>query len=171
MYFNPYRLASCLVCLSSVCLVASGAPAPQPQWLGAAVPASDQATVFSRDFTLPQAPAKALLRLDARDRYRLAVNGRTVSVGDTPWDAETYDVTGLLTQGTNSVAVTVDADETPFPANCYMWLRRKLPAPAPFTRLSFKTRGAQADEWLYIVSSMPRAPLRASTVWRESGRI
>ncbi len=150
MSFNHHRLACCLFCLTAACSTAPGAPIPQPLWLGTAVPTAAQATVFSREFALPQAPAKALVRLDARDRYRLAVNGHAVSVGDTPWDAETYDVTGLLTQGTNTVAVTVDAEETPSPANCYIWLRRQLPAPAPFTRLSFKTRGAQADEWLYI---------------------
>ncbi|HNX33863.1 MAG TPA: hypothetical protein PKM57_04500 [Kiritimatiellia bacterium] len=130
--------------LSSACFAA-----PQPQWIGASAPSPDRETVFVRDFELSQVPVKALLRLNAHDRYRLAVNGRTVGVGDTPWNGETYDVTGLLKQGPNTVAVTADAD-FPNPANCFIWLRRTLPAPAPFSRLSFKTRGARGDEWLYV---------------------
>ena len=133
------------LCLSLSCFAAQ-----QPQWIAAvAVPSADQPSVFVRSFELPQAPAKALVRLDAHDRYRLAVNGRAVSVGDTPWDAETYDVTALVRQGSNTLTVTADA-ETPNPKNCFIWLRHPLSAPAPFTRLSFKTRGARADEWLYV---------------------
>jgi len=124
--------------------------APHPQWIAAvAVPPANQLSVFVRSFELSQAPVKALVRLDAHDRYRLAVNGRAVSVGDTPWDAETYDVTALLRQGGNTLAVTAEA-ETQNPKNCFIWLRRTLSAPAPFSRLSFKTRGARADEWLYV---------------------
>lgn len=139
----------CAATLGGISLAASCLAAPQPQWIGASAPSADRETVFVRDFDLPQVPTQALLRLNAHDRYRLAVNGRAVGVGDTPWNGETYDVTRFLKQGTNTVAVTADADYKN-PANCFLWLRRKLPAPAPFTRLSFKTRGARADEWLYV---------------------
>ena len=114
-----------------------------------AVPSANQPTFFVRSFELRQRPAKALVRLAAHDRYRLAVNGRAVSVGDTPWDAETYDVTALMRQGSNTLSVMADA-ETPHPKNCFIWLRRSLSSPAPFTQLRFKTQGARADEWLYV---------------------
>jgi len=131
-------------------LAASCLAAPQPQWIAAAgLPPAGQPAVFSRAFDLPQAPDKALVRVGAHDRYRLAVNGRAVSVGDTPWDAETYDVTALLRPGSNTVTVTAE-DETLNPKNAFIWLRRTLPAPAPFTRLSFTTSGARRDEWLYV---------------------
>ncbi len=139
----------CAATWGGISLTAACLAAPQPQWIGAAVPPAGRETVFVRDFDLPQAPDKALLRLNAHDRYRLAVNGRTVGMGDTPWDGETLDVTALLKPGSNTVAVTADADFAN-PANCFIWLRRKLASPAPFSRLSFKTRGARADEWLYV---------------------
>lgn len=102
-----------------------------------------------RAFELQETPSRALIRVDADHRYRLNINGRPFSVADTPWDAETYDITPLLASGTNSVAVTADSD-TPRPANCFIWMRRKLPSPGHYTRLTFKTRGARADEWLYV---------------------
>ena len=124
--------------------------AQPPQWIEATVPPpTGQPAVFARSFDLPQAPALAKIRVNAYDRYRLAVNGRAVSVGDTPWDGETYDITALLRPGNNAVEVTADA-ETPNPRNCFIWLRRTLPAPEPFTRLRFQTGGARADEWLYV---------------------
>lgn len=126
------------------------APAPEPQWIAAlAPPVAGEETVFTRAFELPQAPRRALVRLDACDRYRLLVNGSPVSVGDTPWDAETYDVTPLLAAGSNTLAVAAEA-EVLRPANCWLWLRRDLPAPGRFERLSFRTRNARADEWLYV---------------------
>ncbi|HPA18542.1 MAG TPA: hypothetical protein PLU30_12400 [Verrucomicrobiae bacterium] len=127
-----------------------GAPTPMPQWIGAsAAPAPGQNTIFARGFELGGTARKALVRLDSDDRYRLAINGHAISVGDTPWDAETYDITRLLVQGTNTLLVTAGSD-TPRPANCWVWMRRWLAAPGHFTRLSFKTRGARADEWLYV---------------------
>jgi len=128
----------------------SGLSAPQPAWIAsAAASPAGQPAVFSRSFVLSQSPVQARVRVDANDRYRLAVNGRAVSVGDTPWDAETYDVTALLRVGSNTVEVAADAD-VPNPKNAYIWLRRVLPAPAAFARLRFTTSGARADEWLYV---------------------
>jgi len=124
--------------------------AQPPQWIEATVPPpAGRPAVFARSFDLPQSPTLAKIRVNAYDRYRLAVNGRAVGVGDTPWDGETYDVTALLRPGSNSVEVTAEA-ETPNPQNCFIWLRHPLPAPTPFTQLRFKTSGARADEWLYI---------------------
>ena len=149
---NKYQRGAakkCAATLGGISLTASCLAAPQPQWISAAVPPAGRETIFVRDFSLPQAPAQALLRVNAHDRYRLAVNGRAVCVGDTPWRGETVDIAALLKPGSNTLAVTADADFAN-PANCFLWLRRALPAPAPFTRLSFKTRGARADEWLYV---------------------
>jgi len=124
--------------------------AAEPLWIGArTAPAPGQDVVFTRTFELPQVPRRALVRLNAHDRYRLVVNGKPVSIGDTPWDAETYDVTARLTAGANTLAVNAEAD-TANPANCWLWLRHRLPAPGPFTRLCFTTRGARADEWVYV---------------------
>jgi hypothetical protein len=98
---------------------------------------------------LLETPTKALFRVNARDRYRLVINGSAVSVGDTPWDAETYDVTALLHVGGNAVEIAADA-EMQSPKNAFIWLRRKLKVPVSVTHLRFKTRDARADEWLYV---------------------
>jgi hypothetical protein len=131
-------------------LAGAAAAGAEPVWIGAplTLPPGEE-TVFTHHFELPQAPRQALLRLVAYDRYRLTINGKPVSVGDTPWDAETYAVTALLTAGANTLTVSAHADSAR-PANCWLWLRRTLPAPGSFTRLSFTTRGARADEWVYV---------------------
>lgn len=124
--------------------------ATEPRWISAADPApAYEPSRFTRAFHLAHAPSKAWVRVHARDRYRLTVNGRPVSVGDTPWDAETVDITPLVRAGDNMIGVDADAD-VQSPDNCFIWLRRRLAAPAAFERLSFRTRDARQDEWLYV---------------------
>ena len=140
----------------AVSAAASRAPTPgstaaeQPQWIAtsAALPPARPVT-FRATLEASVAPDKALLRVAAYDRYRLLVNGRGVSIGDTPWDAETYDVTRLIRAGSNVVEVAASADAAA-PRNCWLWLRRDLPTPGRYGRLSFRTRQARANEWLYI---------------------
>ncbi len=93
---------------------------------------------------------RALVRLVAYQRYRLFVNGSGVSVGDTPWDAKTYDVTQLLRRGPNEVRVEVAADATPMPDNCWVILERRLPQPGSLVRIRFRTADARHDEWVYV---------------------
>lgn len=139
--------------LSLPLLISSGCPAraaEQPRWIGAgaALPAAAPVT-FRGALEAPAAPEKALLRVAAYDRYRLVVNGRAVSIGDTPWDAETYDVTRFVRPGTNVVEVAASADVIA-PRNCWLWLRRDLPAAGRYDRLGFRTCNARANEWLYV---------------------
>lgn len=129
--------------------VAALAAAQEPQWIGAAVPPASAAVTFEGRLDLPAAPVVALARVAAYDRYRLVINGTPVAIGDTPWDAETHDVARFLRAGSNRVEVIASA-EVARPRNCWLWLRRDLPAPGSFERLSFRTRGATGNEWLYI---------------------
>jgi hypothetical protein len=143
MDMAPLLLLVALLCVTSAC-------AQEPQWMGAAVPVPTGRPVsFAGSVELPVAPDRALLRVAAYDRYRLSVNGQGVSVGDPPLGGETYDVTRLLAPGRNTVEVAASSD-TPAPRNCWIWLRRTLPAPGNYDRLTFRTRGARADEWLYV---------------------
>ena len=133
-----------------VALGMASAGAQEPQWIGAVGPKpSGRPIVFSSSVEVPVAPDRALLRVAAYDRYRLTVNGHGVSLGDTPWDGETYDVTRLITPGRNTVEVAANSD-TPSPRNCWIWMRRALPAPGKYDRLTFRTRGARANEWVYV---------------------
>lgn len=135
--------------LTSMLLVAS-AQAQSPQWIGtAAVPPVGQEITFSGTLDLPKTPKVALARVAAYDRYRLAVNGKPVGLGDTPWDADTHDLSKLLTAGPNRIEVTATAEVTST-ANCWLWLRRKLPTPGSFNRLTFRTQKATGNEWLYL---------------------
>ncbi|HOS66133.1 MAG TPA: hypothetical protein PK251_15445, partial [Candidatus Latescibacteria bacterium] len=64
--------------------------APEPRWIAAELPApAEEPTRFLRTFHLAHTPARTWVRVHAHDRYRLIVNARPVSVGDTTWDAET----------------------------------------------------------------------------------
>lgn len=144
-----YRL--CLFIAMMMCPVLLCAKsAPEPRWIAAELPApAEEPTRFLRTFHLAHAPARTWVRVHAHDRYRLIVNAHPVSVGDTTWDAETYDISSFVTADTNRIEIAADAD-TQSPANCFVWLRRRLPAPAAFERLSFRTRDARREEWLYI---------------------
>jgi hypothetical protein len=129
--------------------MAAVAAAQDPQWIGAAVPPASDAATFEGTLDLPGVPTVALARVAAYDRYRLVINGTPVAIGDTPWDAETHDVARFLHAGSNRVEITASA-EVARPRNCWLWLRRDLPTPGSFERLSFRTRGATGNEWLYI---------------------
>ena len=144
-----YRL--CLFIAMMMCPVLLCAKAaPEPRWIAAELPApAEEPTRFLRTFHLAHAPARTWVRVHAHDRYRLIVNAHPVSVGDTTWDAETYDISSFATVGTNRIEIAADAD-TQSPANCFVWLRRRLSVPAAFERLSFRTRDARREEWLYI---------------------
>jgi len=141
-------LASVALPLAALC--ATSACAQEPQWIGPGtfLPAG-RSVAFSGSLEVPATPDRALLRVVAYDRYRLSVNGVGVSIGDTPWDGETYDVTRLLAPGRNTVEV-VAGSEAQAPRNCWIWMRRALPTPTRYEHLTFRTRGARASEWLYV---------------------
>jgi hypothetical protein len=105
---------------------------------------------FSGTLTVSQPFDRALLRLAAYDRYRLFLNATGVSIGDTPWDAKTCDVTRLLRRGPNEVRVEVAADAAPMPDNCWITLKRRLPHPGRLTRIRFCTADARHNEWVYV---------------------
>jgi hypothetical protein len=109
-----------------------------------------QQTTFTGRISVGGPFDRALVRLAAYDRYRLFLNGTGVSVGDTPWEAATYDVTRLLRRGTNEVRVEVAADASPMPDNCWVILERRLPQPGRFERLRFRTADARHNEWVYV---------------------
>ena len=144
-----YRLRLFIAVMMCPVLLCAKA-APEPRWIAAELPApTEEPTRFLQTFHLAHAPARTWVRVHAHDRYRLIVNARPVSVGDTTWDAETYDISSFATVGTNRIEIAADAD-TRSPANCFVWLRRRLSAPAALERLSFRTRDARREEWLYI---------------------
>lgn len=130
------------------------APAPEPRWVA---PVRDLAwgdwAAFRCSLALGEAPDRALLRVAAAERYRLLINGTGIAVADTPWDAETYDVTRQLRAGENAVEVQVNGRLIPEPAmpnNCWIWLRHDLQEAGSFQRLSFRTSGARYNEWVYV---------------------
>jgi len=123
----------------------------EPLWIE---PPASQAgpgpAAFDGNLTVGRPFDRALLRVVAYDRYRLFVNGSGLSVGDTPWEAKTYDVTRLLHEGANAVRMEVAADATPMPRNCWITLERRLPQPGEFARLRFRTADARQNEWIYV---------------------
>ncbi len=138
-----------MLALLIACCFAAAAE-QEPRWIGSTVaPPAGSPLEFEGALSLPGKPDRALLRVSAYDQYRLVVNGKGVSIGDTPWDGETYDVTPLLAAGANSVRI-IATSRVEAPNNCWIWLRRNLPTPGRFERLTFRTRGARANEWLYI---------------------
>lgn len=67
---------------------------------------------FRKVLTLPAKPARFIVRVSADNRYRLFVNGRSVSVGPARddlmhWRYETVDLAPFLRSGTNVVGATV----------------------------------------------------------------
>lgn len=73
---------------------------------------ADAIWLLRRELTLPAAPERARMRITADGRYRLWVNGSRV--GDGPVRSapahlyyDRYDLSGLLVEGANSVAVLV----------------------------------------------------------------
>ncbi|HQK93585.1 MAG TPA: hypothetical protein PLD23_08765 [Armatimonadota bacterium] len=133
--------------VGTTCMLA----ADEPVWIRPpSVAPSGQPTRFAGALELTAKPDTALLRIAAYRRYRLIVNGRGVSVGDTPWDAETYDAAPLLHRGRNEIIAEVADDAAPAPENAWLWLRQQLPQPFRARKLTFETQGAVADEWLYV---------------------
>lgn len=70
----------------------------------------DQHILFRKKFTLTAKPERAAVYISADDRYRLYINGRFAAEGPTaayPWayGYNTVDVTDLLSEGENTVAV------------------------------------------------------------------
>jgi hypothetical protein len=142
--------AVALLILGVVALQTPAHAAAEPQWIGpAGVEPGGKAVRFAGEMALKDKPTRALLRVAAWERYRLIVNGHGVSVGDTPWDAQTYDVTGLMAMGPNRVEVEARSTEAA-PRNGWIWLRHDLPTAGSYRRLSFHTSGAREDEWIYV---------------------
>lgn len=68
--------------------------------------------LFRREFHLADVPQSLTITVTADSRYRLFVNGQSVSVGPcngTPlyWHYETVDASGLLRAGHNVIAASV----------------------------------------------------------------
>jgi hypothetical protein len=125
--------------------------AVEPVWVEPPKSHADQGpATFTGSIVVSQPFDRALVRLAAYQRYRLFLNGSGLSVGDTPWDTKTYDVTHLLRRGANELRVEVAADATPMPDNCWIHLERRLPQPGGLTRIRFRTADARHDEWIYV---------------------
>lgn len=76
---------------------------------------------FAREITLDSVPDSLVVRVSADNRYRLFVNGTSVSVGPARsdvahWRYERVDLAPYLVQGTNRITATVWnwGDQTPF---------------------------------------------------------
>ncbi|NLY00635.1 MAG: hypothetical protein GXY83_31445 [Rhodopirellula sp.] len=139
-----------LVTMLLLCATAAG-PAAEPVWVE---PAEGQGNarqaVFTGTVVVNEPFDRALVRLAAYDRYRLFVNRSGVSVGDTPWEAETFDVAPMLRKGVNEVRVEVAADAAPMPENSWIVLERRLAKPGSFERIRFHTGDARHNEWIYL---------------------
>lgn len=90
------------------------ANAPAAAWIAPASISGDSAIVFHarRSFDLAEVPARFTVHVSADNRYRLFVNGRSVSSGPQRADAlhwryETLDLAPLLHPGRNVVAAVV----------------------------------------------------------------
>jgi len=133
--------------------LAVAVPGPRPAlpvWI--APPADGRLAPVARfrgETTLPRKPDRALLRVLVQRRCRVAVNGRAFTVSDAVW-GETFDVGSLLSLGRNRVEVVVEAEPARGPRNAWTIIERRLAAPVAADRLVFQTRGARADEWLYV---------------------
>ncbi len=90
-------------------LSASTAHAQQAQWIWGSPEATRQAMdglcLFQHAFELDRVPAKAVLRITCDDQYVVRINNRLVGVNASWQDIERYDVTAMLTRGTNTVFV------------------------------------------------------------------
>lgn len=130
---------------------AVGAGEAQPQWVAPEGPG--EAWVFEDRFQLDAQPDRVLVRLNARDAYRLIVNDAGVGLADTPFDGETWDVTPFLCAGENRVAVEATAQRPEVPENCWVVVEAALPTALmghSLDLLRFDTRGAMGDEWVYV---------------------
>jgi hypothetical protein len=145
---NSFAAAAVLFTLS---ISAQAKAAAEPMWIEP--PASHVGpgpAAFIGRLTIEQPFDRALVRLVAYDRFRLFLNGTGVSLGDTPWDALTYDVTKLLRSGVNEVRVEVAADAVRMPENGWIGLERRLSVPGSLERIRFRTADARHDEWVYV---------------------
>ncbi|MGE0606118.1 MAG: DUF1549 domain-containing protein [Pirellulales bacterium] len=94
--------------------------APGAATLPLSVDQSQQPRYLRRTFELPGSPTSARLYVTADDSYRVLVNGQEVG-GDKFWGTtEAYNVAGLLTSGSNVVAV--QATNNVGPAGVIVWL-------------------------------------------------
>jgi hypothetical protein len=84
-----------------------------PDWVDSStVNTAGRIVKFTRDFSLPAAPEKALLYFSADTRYKLLVNGVRVAVGParghgTIWYYDTLDISPHLRPGDNQITFVV----------------------------------------------------------------
>ena len=140
--------------LSLIALVvgcASATAEAPPRWVEPK--GATAAWSFEERFLLDAQPDRSLIRLNARDAYRLVVNGTGVAVADTPFDGETWDVSQLLRKGENRVVIEVTAQPPEVTENCWVVLETSLPMALmgqPLDLLRFDTGGAKANECVYV---------------------
>lgn len=116
---------------------------PADQWLQAPVPAT--VSWFRADVDLPAAPTSGVLWIDARDMYRVWVNGRVAATNRAAARAgaapvgDAVDVRSLLKAGTNVIAVQATAlgEDT-----AAVWARLKAATPAGPVDV-----GTDSDRW------------------------
>ncbi|MFM1872502.1 MAG: hypothetical protein RL398_1924 [Planctomycetota bacterium] len=76
-----------------------------PQWLWDEQPQADEELFFRRAFSLSAVPTRALVSATADNRWRVLVNGKRVHDGQDWAQPKTHDVTKMLKQGDNVVAM------------------------------------------------------------------
>ncbi len=121
--------------------------AAEAEWLVPRNPAPGLVT-FERSFDLP-ASDQVLLRLAALDNYRAFLNGAPLAADDTPQYSETFDVTKLVKEDGNHLRIEAFRDVKP-DRNSWLNLYVGLETPFSGTKLTFTTRGALYNEWLYL---------------------
>jgi len=97
---------------------AAGAELQQQKWTATWIAHPDAPATaagvfhFRRTFSLPDKPARFMVRVSADNRYRLLVNGHFVAEGPARsdpmhWRYETIDLAPFLRAGRNVIAATV----------------------------------------------------------------
>src|SRR5438128_5336395 len=93
---------------------------------------------FRQKFFLIQAPEQAWLEVAATDSFNITINGRHVGMETSLRTrvAGIYDIKGTLTPGTNVIAVAVNRDSYPEPAQVLIRGAIKQPGHDPLPVLS-----------------------------------
>jgi putative heme-binding domain-containing protein len=112
-WLRAVALAICVV--APTVLVAAVANGKEAEWIWSPAYEKEQAPAgtcyFRKSFNLG-APEQGTIHIACDDAYELYVNGRLVGSGDNWKSLDVYDVTKMLVQGQNTVAVkAVNSDE------------------------------------------------------------
>ena len=149
-----HRFAWTAIFIALLCVSAHGADWSKASWVWDAAAAdaegSPAASVFLRKaFELDARPKAGALTITADNRYVVHLNGERVGTGDSWQKPDEYDVTKLLTQGKNIIAI--EAKNEGGPAGLIATLNIQRQAGGPLivaTDSTWKLETAEAKGWM-----------------------